>query len=469
MKKIVFFSLAFIFLVSLLSCEKKREEPPVNLKSFEKYCKEFFTINKEYKDFSETIIQRTKEFMAMNEGTKEFSGKVPFKIFPIYSYGVEGVAYYEVWLTKDGRNPEGWILLSRTDKDYPLVNFSHVGISYSKKVTDQAQKQSVTINSSFKTYRFGVSYFTLEDKDGKKIAEFGEMPQFLPKDIDKSNGGKGDSRTKTRTEKVKEDTLELLEGVHYNSIDNYDDLKKYFSESYFNQRRGKYSKDMLQRIFPQKKHGEAYLYLKSADHYIYRWVSGTQCLYTQIPANMSFNHTGCSSGCNNNAWASLFGWWDLNQGKTNLLATTSTGEGCPTNRSTMQRRDVVDPVQMWFRGKCGTYCKNGGGWTKWKKAWKGYEWADNEGYGRSYWYQWCNSAGCDVDLANILVDCIGNNLRPAHIGANSHFYVGTGLAQWSSNTDWTWVYCYPGWSTNHDADVWIYWRDLNASTKVFVY
>lgn len=165
----------------------------------------------------------------------------------------------------------------------------------------------------------------------------------------------------------------------------------------------------------------------------------------------------------------MFGWWDINQGKTNLIATTSTGEGCPTTRNNMQRRDVVDPVQMWFRGHCDTYCSSGGGWTKWSKAWKGYEWADNEGYGWSYWYQWCNNPGCDVDLADILVDCIGNNLRPAHIGANSHFYVGTGFAQWSTNTDWTWVYCYPGWSTNHNDDIWIYWRDLNASTKVFVY
>jgi hypothetical protein len=469
MKRLVFLTLALIFLFSLLSCNNKQETAPVDLVPFEKYCKEFFNINKEYNDFSDTIIQRIKEFMAINEGTKEFSGKVPFKIIPIYSYGIEGVAYYEIWFTIDGRNPKGWILLSRTDKDFPLVNFSHEGIPYSKKVTDQAQIQGITIDSSFKMYRFGVSYFTLENKIGEKIAEFGEMPSFLPKDIDKSNGGKGDSKTKTYSEKIKEDTLKLLEGVHYNSIGNYYDLKKYFPESYFNQRRAKYSKDMLQRIFPKNKHGEAYLFLKSADQYIYRWVSGTQCLYTQISANTSFNYTGCWSGCNNNAWTSLFGWWDLNQSKKNLIATTSTGEACPTIRNTMERRDVVDPVQMWFRGKCGTYCESGGGWTLWKNAWKGYEWAANEGYGWSYWYQWCNNAGCDVDLADILVDCIGNNLRPAHVGANSHFYVGTGFAQWSSNTDWTWVYCYPGWSENHNDDVWIYWRDLNASTKVFVY
>ena len=62
-------SYSCFFLFSLLSCEKEPEEPPVDLKSFEKYCREFFTIKKENKEFSETIIQRIKEFMAMNEGT----------------------------------------------------------------------------------------------------------------------------------------------------------------------------------------------------------------------------------------------------------------------------------------------------------------------------------------------------------------------------------------------------------------
>lgn len=475
MRNIILFPLTFILLFSLLGCSqflREREEPPVDLKSFEKYCKEFFAKNKEYKNSSDTIIHLTNEFMAINEGTKEFSGKIPFKIFPIYSYGIEGVAYYEVWLTKDGKNPKGWSLLSVTNRDYPLVNFSHEGIPYSKKVIDIAEKQGVRYDSSLRIYRFGVSYFSLENKEGEKIADFGEMPQFVPIDVDISNGGKGDSRTKTITEKAKTDTLELREGVHYYTIDNYDDLKKYFPSSYFTKKREKVSQDMLKRIFPQDKHGEAFFYLKSTGHnpyYIYRWISGTQCLYTQIPGNSSFNYTGCWSGCNNNAWAGLFGWWDLNRNKTNLIPTTSTGEGCTTLRNTRQRRDVVDPVQMWLRGTCGTYCSSGGGWTKWKNAWKGYEWADNQGYGYSYWYQWCNSAGCDVDLADILVDCIGNNYRPAHIGANSHFYIGTGFAQWSTNTDWTWVYCYPGWSTNHNDDVWISWHDLNSATKVFVY
>ncbi len=476
MKKNIYFPLVIIFLFLLFSCKREekaeqKKEEPVDLTKFEAYCKDYFVKDTTYRDFSKTITQRTREFMAINEGTKEFAGKTPFKIFPVYSYGVEGVAYYEVWLTRDGKKPEGWLLFSATDKDYPLVNFSHEGIPYSFKVAQRAKDKGITVDSNYKTYRFGVSYYSLEDRDGKKVSDFGEMPGFVPKDIDLSSEGKGDSETAGEAEGEMADTVKLIDGVHYNSINSYDDLKKYFEESYFTPKRSENAREMVQRIFPEDKHGEAYNYIKGigAGEYTYRWIGGTQCLYTQIPANTSFNYTGCWSGCNNNAWAGLYGWWDLSQGKTNLIPSTSTGEGCPTTRSSQQRRDVIDPVQMWFRGTCETYCSGGGGWTQWKKAWYGYKYTSSRGYGYSYWYQWCNSSGCNVNLANILVDCIGNNNKPAHIGANSHFYVGTGFAQWTTNTDWTYVYCYPGWSTDHSDDVWIYWRDLNSVTRVYVY
>lgn len=420
------------------------------------------------KEIAELIDRRTKEFFGINWETKEFSGKRPYKIYPIYAYGIKDVAYYEVWLTKEGKRTEGWMLLSVTDKDYPLVNFSHDGTPYSQKVLNKASKLRIDLKPSYRIYRFGVSYFALEDSKGNMLADYGEMPTWLPLDIEIGGSGKGDSKSGIFEREEKK--VELIEDIHFKLIDSYDKLKKHFPESYFTPRRAGLAKEMLMRIFPEKDHGEAYR-KKRNPHYIYRWITDywNQCLYTQIPANSSYNWANCWSGCNNNAWASLYGWWDKNMGKPNLIPTTSTGEGCPTYRNTGVRRVVVDPVQMWFRGTCSTYCSGGGGWTKWKNAWKGYKWTENQNYGYSYWYQWCNSAGCDVDLADILVDCIGNNYRPAHVGANSHFWVGTGLAQWTTNTDWTWVYCYPGWREDHNDDVWIWWHDLNSSTKVFVY
>jgi hypothetical protein len=444
------------------------ENPDIIAKSIERCCKNFFIKNKESKDYSALIVHRTKEVFGINAGIKEFAGKKPLSIHPIYAYGIDGVAYYEVWLTNDGKNPAGWLLLSVSGKDYPLVNFSHEGIPYSKKVLEKAREKGIKFKKTNKIYRFGVSYFTLENKKGKKLAEFGEMPRWVSTGVEVGNGGKGDSKTKKITREAAEDSIIVKEGVHYKTIDNYDSLKKNFPKSYFTQRRATLAQDMQKSIFPKKGHGEAYK-LKKAGKYNYWWIGGTQCLYTQIPKYSGYNWTGCWSGCNNNAWTSLFGWWDKNKGKGRLIPTTSAGETCPTLRNNKKRRAVVDPIQMWFRGKCSTYCSGGGGWTYWKKAWKGYRWAHYQGYGWSYWYRWCNNAGCNVDLANILVDCIANNRRPAHVGANSHFWVGYGFAQWSTNTDWTLVYCYPGWDDDHDDDVWIWWRDINSVTRVFVY
>jgi hypothetical protein len=154
--------------------------------------------------------------------------------------------------------------------------------------------------------------------------------------------------------------------------------------------------------------------------------------------------------------------------KVNLIPTTSTGEGCPTLRNTTARMNSVDPVQMYIRSLVGTYCSGGSGATPLSNQWLAYKYPSVKGYGWSYWYQWNSSAGGNVNLANIVTDCIANNYKPVHIGSNSHAWVGYGWAQWSDNTDWTWAYCYPGWQENHNDDVWISWHDFNASTEVFV-
>lgn len=429
-------------------------------------CNNFFSKNKNYEDYSELIIHRTNEFFAINEGTTEFEGKKPLSIHPIYAYGINGVAYYEVWLSLDGKNVTGWLLLSVTDKDYPIVNFSHDGIPYSLQLLENAKKQGITPKKTDKIYRFGVSYFTLENATGNLLAEFGAMPKWVSTYVKIGGNGKGDSLNKD-IEDIAEDSVKVKEGIHYIIINNYDSLKNLFPKRYFGEKRAQIAEEMRNQIFPDKGHGEAYII--NRDYYLYYWIYGTQCLYTQIPPHTSSNWSNCWSGSNNNAWTSIFGWWDKNMGKSRLIPTTIYGETCPIDRNTASRRAVIDPVQMWIRAVCGTFCLGSSGFTYWSNMWKGYQYASYKGYGWSYWYQWCNSPGCNVNLANILVNCIANNHRPAHVGANSHVWVGWGFAQWNTNTDWSWVYCYPGWSNNHSSDVWIWWHDLNEVTRIYVY
>ncbi len=410
------------------------------------------------------VMERVSEFFAFNTGTNEFAKKSVLHVQPIYAYGIDGIAYYEVWLSDDGSSPRGWLMLSATEMDYPLVNFSHEGTPYSLKAFNAARDNGQVVERNARIYRFGVSYFTVENGMGQLIGEYGEMPTWLPRDVEASGSGAGNSIDGVLF--AEGPAGQAVEGVDYDAVRSYDDLKVLFPASYFTARRAAAALDMASRIFPDKGHGEAY----GSNGYMYRYIynSSNQCLYTQIPANYRYNWTSCWSGCNNNAWMNLYGWWDKNMSKGSLVPTTSTGETCPTYRNTNARQDVVDPGQMWLRSTCGTYCNDGGGWTYWSKAYLGYKYTTSKGYGYHYWYQWCNSAGCDVDLADIVIEC-ANLDRPSHIGANSHFYFVYGVAQWDTNTDWTWVYCYPGWQQNHDDDVWIWWHDLNSATEVLVY
>ena len=461
------------------ACSKEEISNPENLqeinqtideqlsaKPIEELCLDYFSTREDDQKMAKILINRTNEFFAINRSQKEFEGKQTCHIEPVYAYGIEGVAYYEIWLTNDGITPKGWLMFSATDKDYPLVNFSHDGIPYT-----QSLKSDVSLKSAYtsknKIYRFGVSYFAMENEQGNLVAEFGEMPKAIVTDVDLSFGKQASSETAMTKAEVEENT-ELIEGVHYISIDSYDALRREFAKHYYTESRSIDAMEMRENVFPNSGSGLSAKSLKAS--WIYRWASGARTYYLQIPKNYGYNWTSCWSGCNNNAWANIYGWWDKNKGKSRLLPTTSTGETCPTYNNTTARRASADPVQMYTRSVCGTFCNSsGGGATSITNIWKGYKYAVSKGYGYSYWYRWCNSKGCHVDLANILTDCIANNYKPAHVSTSTHCYMGYGYAQWSSDTQRTWVYCYPGWKTNNTDNLWIHWRDLNCVVKLFIY
>jgi hypothetical protein len=463
LNKLLSASIAASLLFASCQKDKIQDRSPVTVqpsgsfqgRSIEALSKEYFTANPAESANEAKVVSVINEFLLINKTMKEFNGKTPCRIQPIYAYGIDGVAYYEVWFTEDNKTAKGWVLVSATDKDYPLVNFSQ-GIPYSSHLLKNDN------DGSSKVYRFGVSYYTLE-QNGQKTAEYGKMPPYvLISGAFKEFGGKGSSN-----EPKSNNQVDLREGVDYILIKDYESLKQVFPKNYYSDKRANIAMEMKQRLFPLQGHGEAVG--TQTEDYQYRWVGGQQCYYTQIPAYTGKNIYGCWSGCNNNAWTNIYGWWDRNMGKANLIPTTTTGETSPIYRNTTARQNSIDPVQMYIRSVSYTYCGSGTGWTLWSDTWRGSQYAPYKGYGYSYQYYWCNSAGCNVTLANILTDGVANNYRPVYVGANSHAYVGYGWAQWAGNTDWTLAYCYPGWSENNNDDVWIWWHDFNAAVKMFVY
>lgn len=442
--------------IMFTSCKKESEQNPSgghdkevvlsdsDGKSIEGLCKEYFSEHEEEKQYEEKVLAVARDFIARQKNTDEFAKKKPCRIQPVYAYGVDGVAYYEIWFTEDDATVKGWALISATEKDYPLVNFSY-GIPYSSRLLKDADKGS-------KVYRFGVSYYVLEN-NGQKVADYGKMPEYVVNpNADKGFGGSSEDGDILRK------GADLREGIDYVLISDYESLKREFPKYYFSENRGSTARKMRSSISDNTN-------ARVNADWIYRWVGGQQCYYTQIPANTGFNTFDCWSGCNNNAWANIYGWWDRNKGKANLIPTTSTGETSPIYRNTTARQNSIDPVQMYLRSVSGTYCGDGTGWTSWANTYKGYQYGINAGYACYYQYYWCAFSGCNSTLANIATDGIANKYTPVYIGANSHAYVGYGWAQWSDDTKRTWVYCYPGWSENNNDDVWISWYDFNAAVK----
>lgn len=455
------------FVLGLVSCVKNKDGELVPVKrstdivvfkgeskSIEELIGDYVKAHPDENLDSAKITRIFNRFLAIINSDERFVNRKPSHIQPIYSYGVDGVAYYEIWFAGADKTLGGWVLISATDKDYPIVNYSH-GVPYSSRLVD---------GSDGKVYRFGVSYYVLE-KDGKKVSDYGQAPAYINNSL-VDNGETGDADSKDPNSGLNNGKIQPQEGIDFFPVSDYEALKALFAKYYFTDSRKNTAKKMYSTFFSNEKGSKG---LRTADAYQYRWVSGQIGLYTQIPANYRFNTFACWAGCNNNAWASLYSWWDRNLSKVNLIPTTSTGEVSALYRNTTARENVVDPVQMYCRSVSNTYCGSGTGWTKWSDSWRGYQYAPSRGYGWSYSYQWNNSAGANVNLANVVTDGIANNYRPVHIGANSHFYVGYGWAQWDTNTDWTWAYCYPGWSTSTVDDVWVSWHDFNASVRLFIY
>lgn len=476
MKKNAFYGMLLFVAVMTFSCNKDEElttDPPPKANeiilpeskatTIEALCEQYFKLHQEEAANAEKIISVTNEFFAINRHTEQFKNKKPVRIQPIYAYGIDGVAYYEVWFTEDNKTPKGWILISATDKDYPLVNFSQ-GIPYSSRMLNKS-------NQNNKIYRFGVSYYAMEE-NGRKIADYGKMPAYIGNSAVELEGS-GIEDSKNPATGARKSTAQAQAGVDFLVINDYESLKQLYAKHYYSSKRLIAAQEMKKRLFPIKGHGEAVktsgTNLRTAGEYQYRWVPGVKTYYTQIPAYTSSNSFPCWSGCNNNAWAGIYGWWDANRGKSTLIPTTSTGEASPLYRNTTARQNAVDPVQMYLRSVSGTYCGDGTGWTYWYNGYKGVSYASATGYGYNYRYQWCNSTGCNVELANIVTEGIANHYTPVHIGANSHFYIGLGWAQWTDNTDWTWAYCYPGWSENDNDNVWIWWKDMNTATRLYIY
>lgn len=409
---------------------------------------------------SSKIVSTFKWFLEVHDAKGKFAGIKPCRIQPIYAYGIDGVAYYEIWFKDSAGAFKGWVMLSASDNDYPMVNYGY-GEPHSSSVLKGDSEKG-------KVYRFGVNYFVL-DVNGAKIAEYGEMPSYIiNRKSDKSGSLYYDSRNAQNSNIGAEQ--QPVEGKDYFLIQDYEALKTLFPKYYYDEGRQTDAIAMRKEVNMKASSRKALQNQKTAEVFNEVNIVGDFGHYTQMMANESPNNTNCFSGCNNNAWANIFLWWDLNAGKSNLIPTTSTGNPSPINRATAENRAVVDPIQMYCNSVCGTYCNSGTGYTYYWNSHRGSQYAGTRGYGYTYGANWCLLwGGCSASIANNITDGVANNGKPVLVGTYSHMLVACGWKQEIGNTQNTWALCDPGYRDDNAQKDWIYWKDLYYSCKFFVY
>ena len=135
--------------------------------------------------------------------------------------------------------------------------------------------------------------------------------------------------------------------------------------------------------------------------------------YTQEPGG------SCVSGCGATAWAMLYGWFDYTGAASNLIAGSAP----------LYNNDPVRDCIWYVVDRIGTYCVGSQGATNPWNMYKGYRWAQHRGHGWYVSYTWSVPCFYSSSARNKARDSIKNDHRPTIIGigcTSSHYPVAYG-------------------------------------------
>jgi hypothetical protein len=351
---------------------------------------------------------------------------------PIYGHRGRSIAYYEAKFSSPDNQNNGYAILSATTADFPVVEFSHRGLTHYERFA------GMTRRSDFKMVRFGPHYITAEDKEGNLLHEIGARPYIVP----------------TELQKHVRDEAKSTKG----------EVKEIVTPQAVLDRKGKKGRPLAYKTFKQrfvrppvnaeKVETSWTPRTKASCAYDYYWASGygSHTYFTQIPKNTSPNTNDHASGCGATAWMNLFGWHDRNW-TPNLLAGSQTVNNAYIENLTMACHDFIGTYEPWF-----TFDSDQG-FTWPEDMPKGYDFARQYlNHACSYWYrydwwdtdeEWVFEVARDVIRAG----------KPFIVGyfQDWHYAIGYGVAECRTHgwEDHSWIYIYPGWSTNDSQDKWI--------------
>jgi len=367
-----------------------------------------------------------------------FRGSQVTAVRPIYDKTGAEVEYYEVKFSSPRESNNGYAIVSATEKDFPVVEFSEKGLTHFERF------QNRTGSEHFKMVRFGPNYMTAEDPRGRLLAEIGDRPLLIPRELQKHV--RNEVRSETGAIKQIETPQAILARIGKKSGRlSYSAYKKDFKKPQIKPR-------SLQAAWGRTR--KTRTTRSSNCQYDYYWADGfsNHPYYLQIPKNTAPNNNDHASGCGPTGWMNLCGWHDLNW-TPNLLVGARQYSDAYINTLTMACHDFIGTYEPWF-----TFGAD-----------QGFTWPDDMGKGinfaRQYFHHacsyWWRQDWWDTDeewVFEVARDVIRAK-RPFIVGyyQDWHYAIGYGVAECRTHgwRDHSWIKIYPAWSTNDSQDKWI--------------
>lgn len=387
------------------------------------------------KRIDDTLVRRIAQELLIS--FKELPGYNTAQIdviHPIYALDGKTVAYYEVKFKNSAGGDNGYAIISATEDDLPVVEFSETGKTHFE------QFKIICKDKPFRMIRFGISYITAEDNTGKLLAEIGQRPSVLPDEVKVHIRGEGSNDKEITkpaiTGKVDISTIRRTGGKL-----SYTELKHTY-------------KPRKLPVSLLKKHWDVAKSVNSPCVYSYFWADGysSHSYFTQISKNTPPNNNDHASGCGPTGWMNTYGWHDLNWCNTILNGSPTTNDDYIRNL-TMQLHDTLGTYEPWW-----TFDSDQG-FTWPADMSKGIAFTKSAlHHGCSYWYRhdWWNTD--EEWVFEVARDALRRK-RPVIVGyyEDWHYAIAYGIAECTKHgwRDHSWLRIYPAWSQNDNQNKWI--------------
>jgi hypothetical protein len=352
----------------------------------------------------------------------------------IYDSSGKNIAYYEFKIMSSSEKENGYIIISATEDDFPIVEFSEEGKTHYERFMEKLP------GKTFKMVRFGPSYIAAESLTGKLLADIGERPSIIPSELQVHTRGEGSS-FKPITKKRLRAKIDVSQIRRRQEPLSYEFLKSNYSQK-------------KQRSPKMKRYWKAVKSPHSPCTYDYYWADGyySHPYYKQIPKNTAPNNNDHSSGCGPTSWMNIYGWHDINWRQTILNGTQTTNNS------------YIENLTMDLHNKLGTFEP---WWTF--GADQGFTWPEDMEKGISfpkekfqhscsYWFRhdWWNT---DEEWVFAVARDSARKKRPFVVGyyEDWHYAIGYGIAECTKHgwKEHSWIRIYPAWSTNDSQNKWI--------------